>query len=476
MKPLPPRRGVPCKKNKMELNYANRQAPAPSRDEAVGGRQRARKRKNKRTTALNTTPSRYVTSDEPCTDHKIISKENYKKIYVNKKNNSNDKVNNSNVPVNNMLVNIPLLMCRRHTYTGDEKMNQMVEVLRKSAPAENYIAQCTTMSDIGYMRRSPSWNRISREFSHIEVSRQPDGIYMFPTFHGHYNAGHWYLTVLQKRASLWFGWTVDSLPIGLTNRAEYAKKIIAKVVRQKIIWKGCKCLKQEEVECGPRTICHILAIIQQNSEASIESVLKSFKSESYLTTEGTSLCTASRQICERILNLLHSTPNIPIKLVETEQIVVSNSALSTKTNVRRVNRSKVVPVKLRPRLRNKERKHALVNNGRTQKKTVLEHRREAQYNQTEASYPTAISRITSVFSHVRAKDGLISHLIAFYKFHKVQINTNHVKLLTTESRRICEEYINSTRSQQTDNDVQIIDLNMSLVAHTKKKPKAYPDK
>ena len=61
-------------------------------------------------------------------------------MHVSKKNNSGYKVINTTVSGNKEIVTIPLLRFCRHTYTGDKKMNQMIEEIRKYAPLENYIA------------------------------------------------------------------------------------------------------------------------------------------------------------------------------------------------------------------------------------------------------------------------------------------------------------------------------------------------
>ena len=237
---------------------------------------------------------------------------------------------------NKEIEEIPLLMCCKNSYTGDEKMNRMIEVLRRSAPPETYIAQCTTMRDITYMRRNPAWHRIRNEFGHIDVSRKPNGIYMFPTFYGHYKSGHWYLTVLVKSVSLWFGWTVDSLRDSKDNRMAFAKKTIQKIIQQKIRWKQCKCIKQEEVECGPRTICHMVAIVQNIMTSPMEEMLSTFNSNTYMATGSTSVRTAARQTCERMLQVPYHTPTLPINLCKTTTHTQGNDrpqSNRTKSNV-----------------------------------------------------------------------------------------------------------------------------------------------
>ena len=66
------------------------------------------------------------------------------------------------------------------------------------------------------------------------------------------------------------------------------------------------------------------------------------------------------------------------------------------------------------------------------------------------------------------------HLIVHHKKHKIQLNVNHVKLLTEKLQHTCEEYIRSIKEPQEGTGMKIVNSHTSPVAHTKKKPKAYP--
>ena len=71
------------------------------------------------------------------------------------------------------------------------------------------------------------------------------------------------MLTLKKRASLWNGWNVESITNGKDAREEFAKKMITKVIEERIKWGKVRGVEQEEVECGPRTLCHILYIVQK---------------------------------------------------------------------------------------------------------------------------------------------------------------------------------------------------------------------
>ena len=390
----------------------------------VGDSQRTKKQKNKKNKpSKNITLSQHVMRD----NLREINVKNNKKKYIKKENNSMTKVNSQNkhFRANTML---PLLMCRRDSYTGDGNMNKMIEVIRNKAPAQVYIANCTTMSDIGYMRRNPAWHRISGEFGQMDTARQPDGIYLFPTFYGHYKAGHWLLTILKKRSSLWFGWTVDSITAGREARADFARKLIAKVVKQRIVWSPGGCFNQDEVECGPRTICHILVITQNINIMEIEAIIETFRNNEYLLAN-TDPCTAARQVCERMLNKPHHIVNLPFTSgQQDDNRSVSTNEVTSKpnstTNIRARKKSKTIPNAKKKT--DKSKRYKLESH----KKIKQRHNRENVMASLSATFPTSISHIQGILAHIESRDGHISHLIATHNSHKVKIGIRNVRALS----------------------------------------------
>ena len=152
-------------------------------------------------------------------------------------------------------------MFRSYTYTGDSKITIMVNKIRQIAPPKVYIAEGTAITYISYMTTDPRWRKIEGQFGHVDVSRRPDGIYLFPTF-SRLTCNHWHTVILRKRASLWFGWNIDTIRYGKQERYNYVRKTLNKVIPERIRWTNIDNFKQEEVECGPRTMCNIVYMVQ----------------------------------------------------------------------------------------------------------------------------------------------------------------------------------------------------------------------
>ena len=75
----------------------------------------------------------------------------------------------------------------------------------------------------------------------------------------------------------------------------------------------------------------------------------------YLTTKDTPLCTASRQICKRILHISHAIPMIPIKLIERRTNKVTDKVKRMGTTDKKAGRCKTTANKIRPRHKNTKR-------------------------------------------------------------------------------------------------------------------------
>ena len=116
-----------------------------------------------------------------------------------------------------ILMSIPMERCRPHTYMGNESFEVIIKIIRQIAPAQVFIAESTAVTYISYMRKNPKWKKIRSQFGHIEVVGKPDGIYLFPVFTS-IECDHWHTMILRKRASLWFGWIIDSFKHGRKER------------------------------------------------------------------------------------------------------------------------------------------------------------------------------------------------------------------------------------------------------------------
>ena len=117
-----------------------------------------------------------------------------------------------------------LLMFRSYTYTVDSKIAIMVNKIRQITPPKVYIAEGTAITYISYMRKNLRWRKIEGQFGHVDVSRKPDGIYLFPTF-SRITCNHWHTVILRKRASLWFGWNIDTIRHGKQERYNFVKRL-----------------------------------------------------------------------------------------------------------------------------------------------------------------------------------------------------------------------------------------------------------
>ena len=74
---------------------------------------------------------------------------------------------------------------------------------------------------------------------------------------------------------------------------------------------------QEEVECGPRTVCTILHVVQQlTKNRDIEDIVMYTEEESHISRT-TPLKLAPRQICKHIMKYPNNIPQLPVKIIES---------------------------------------------------------------------------------------------------------------------------------------------------------------
>jgi len=118
------------------------------------------------------------------------------------------------------------------------------------------------MKDLRTWTPFKGWQIIARHFRSITVLiGKPHGVYIIPIFSGNTNSGHWNIAVIWKRSNSCKGWMLDSLGQGNTNsiEAKAIKKIFSRA-RLRCCWQETKCRKQNEVECGPRSIVSMVSI------------------------------------------------------------------------------------------------------------------------------------------------------------------------------------------------------------------------
>ena len=101
------------------------------------------------------------------------------------------------------------------------------------------------MSQINLMRQRPHWKKISKEFGTADVTNQPDGVYLFPTFSGSHNFGHWHLTCLKINDQTATGWTMNSIQHNDETSLQLLKELIGKVINKEVTWRKIKCFEQK---------------------------------------------------------------------------------------------------------------------------------------------------------------------------------------------------------------------------------------
>jgi len=131
-----------------------------------------------------------------------------------------------------------------------------------------FIACTEATSMISDWEPHRGWGRFGRIFrSRIVLHRKPDVIYLIPAFSG--TSGHWHTIALEKRGNSKKEFVIDSLGTGSINNP-----IIRKITdafspgRGTCEWHAPQSVRQQGVECGPRTICTLETICKGKENGS----------------------------------------------------------------------------------------------------------------------------------------------------------------------------------------------------------------
>ena len=148
-------------------------------------------------------------------------------------------------------------------------MMKAIEVLRSFNIPHTFYASAEASNQIGAWQTNQQWRFFAKIFGNrTVVENKLNGTYFIPIFSGVETGGHWSLCIIHKfRSRLVKGWCLDSL--GSTNLDNYiARKIECAFMpgRGKFTWESCNCRRQEELECGPRTIFAMHSIQQSLSQ------------------------------------------------------------------------------------------------------------------------------------------------------------------------------------------------------------------
>ena len=151
----------------------------------------------------------------------------------------------------------------RASYMQGIQLLYATEVLRHKHRDSNIFIACPEASEIiNNWEANQGWERFARIFRSREASfRKPNGLYLIPVFSGDIVQGHWHVIAITKRGADRRGYVFDSLGIG-SDRTKLTKLIEAAFVpgRGSIRWSTPESIRQQGVECGPRTI-HVMKYV-----------------------------------------------------------------------------------------------------------------------------------------------------------------------------------------------------------------------
>ena len=137
-------------------------------------------------------------------------------------------------------------------------MMQAVEVLRYHKTPNVYFASAEASNHIEAWRMNQPWKLFAKMFGNKDIlENKLNGTYLFPIFSGASNGGHWSLCIIKKLGHRDIkGRHMDSLGSSALDE-NISRKIecaFAPAGRGRFIWIPCTSRRQEELECGPRTI------------------------------------------------------------------------------------------------------------------------------------------------------------------------------------------------------------------------------
>jgi len=196
-------------------------------------------------------------------------------------------------------------------------MTRAIEILRSYKTPNMFFASAESETSISEWRNNQGWKFFARIFASRELlDNKVNGIYLIPLFSGDNSSGHWHLCVVHKISQRnTKAWCIDSLGTGRVE-SHIARKIENAFVpgRGQFRWIPCTCKRQEELECGPRTILAMWMIQQRiSNNVPVDDCIQ----DSTLTREPSSTFTPTiiREKIARLLNTFDSSmATAPIRL------------------------------------------------------------------------------------------------------------------------------------------------------------------
>jgi len=145
----------------------------------------------------------------------------------------------------------------RASYMQGIQLLYATEVFRNDYKWSNIFIACPEASEIiNNWEANQGWERFARIFRSRNASfRKPNGLYIILIFSGEIVQGHWHVVAITKRGADRRGYIYDSLGTG-SARTKLIKLIETAFVpgRWSVQWSTPESVRQQGVECGPRTI------------------------------------------------------------------------------------------------------------------------------------------------------------------------------------------------------------------------------
>jgi len=158
-------------------------------------------------------------------------------------------------------------------------MMKAVEILRSYKTSGLFFATAESENLILNWQTNQGWRQFARIFGSRElIHNKMNATYLIPLFSGDTSSGHWHLCVIQKLGRRDYkAWCIDSLGTGrIDNIIAQKIKNAFSPGRGRFTWISCTCRRQEELECGPRTILAMWIIQEKLQEGlTLENAIQS---------------------------------------------------------------------------------------------------------------------------------------------------------------------------------------------------------
>jgi len=150
---------------------------------------------------------------------------------------------------------------------GGDALKLAIMNIRTKAPSHTYCANAAAAKVIQTCKDNTDWRKFASCFGTKEAMQKPHGVYLIPIFEGESRGGHWFLIVIEKTKEFCRGWVLDSLGTGATSgdSAKTIKRLFSRA-RMACTWTAVQSVRQQENECGARTLFGMVSICDELKE------------------------------------------------------------------------------------------------------------------------------------------------------------------------------------------------------------------